>query len=84
MLYILDYVVHCLFNFRILYYFYYSQKTKQKVVSHIRMKLYLHVFDKSTPSVFDTITYTFANEEGTLQDLQKEVQKLVPQVILSS
>ena len=44
------------------------------------MKLYLHVFDKTTPDTFDTVSYTFANQDGTLEDLFKDVQKVVPQV----
>lgn len=44
------------------------------------MKLYLHVFDKKTPAVFDTVVFNFENTEGTLQDLFRDVQKIVPQV----
>jgi len=43
------------------------------------MKLYLHAFNKDTPSVLDTIVFQFSKPEGTFQDLFAEIQKIVPQ-----
>ena len=45
------------------------------------MKLYLHVYDKSNPTAFDTVIFNLDKQDATLQDLYVGIEKLVPQVI---
>lgn len=42
------------------------------------MKLYLHTFEKENPHVLDTGILNFKKEEGTLQDLMREIGDVLP------
>ncbi len=44
------------------------------------MKLYLHIYEKSTPTVFETGIFEFNKQDATLQDLIKEISTVIPGV----
>jgi len=47
------------------------------------MKLYLHLYEKGNPTSFETGIFDFKKQNATLQDLFKEVAKVIPGVLIS-